>query len=217
MSSARSRPSLARLVGALLVLAGLAMLAWLGWQTWGTTWQSQRVHDDLVTEAERSWGSGEPFPTSKHGEVTAVVRIPAFGDDYAVPVLEGTSERVLAAGFGHFEGAAAGGRGNYALAGHRVTHGEPLRDMPGLEPGDEVVVETPRWVYTYVLDTAGDALTVDFTQTWVVDERPKNPDPGGVGPVKHERLLTLTTCAELFNTADRLIAFGHLESKERRR
>lgn len=193
------------------------MLAWLAWQTWGTTWQSQRVHRDLVEEAEQSWERREPLPTSEHGEVSAVVRIPALGDDFAVPVLEGTSERVLAAGMGHFrDSAVAGGRGNYALAGHRVTHGEPLRDMPELERGDEVLVETPRWTYTYVLDTAGDALTVDFTQTWVVEPRPDNPRSGGVGPVGHERLLTLTTCAELFHTDDRLVAFGHLESRERR-
>ena len=78
-----------------------------------------------------------------------------------MPLLEGTSDEALAAGFGHFEDTArAGAKGNFALAGHRITHGEPLRDMPGLEPGDEIVVETARATYTYVLDTAGDALEV---------------------------------------------------------
>jgi len=221
MSSSTSRRSSApalRVLGGLLVVSGLAILGWLAWQTFGTTWQSERVHRDLVDRAERHWARGERPPADAHGEVGAVLRIPAFGEDYAVPVLEGTSDTVLAAGFGHFEHAAGPGeRGNYAVAGHRVTHGEPLRDMPSLEPGDQVVVETARWTYTYVLDSAGDALTVDFTDTWVVDPRPVNPDPGGVGPARHPRLLTLTTCAELFHTDDRLVAFGHLESKERRR
>jgi hypothetical protein len=33
------------------------------------------------------------------------------------------------------------------LAGHRNTHGEPLRNMPDLQPGDRVVVETRTTVF----------------------------------------------------------------------
>ena len=99
-----------------------------------------------------------------------------------MPVLEGTSDSVLAAGFGHYDGSVrAGGVGNYALAGHRVTHGEPLRDMPDLRPGDEIVVETRRTVFTYRLDTGGDDLVVPFSASWVLDPLPTNPD-GGVQP-----------------------------------
>ena len=88
------------------------------------------------------------------GEASALIRIPKFGKKYVVPVLEGTSTRVLARGFGHFaETAHPGQVGNYALAGHRVTHGEPLRRMPELRPGDRVIVETVAHTYTYRLDT----------------------------------------------------------------
>ena len=70
-----------------------------------------------------------------------------------VPVLEGTTDDVLAAGYGHFADTAEPGRvGNYALAAHRITHGEPLRRMPDLEVGDEVVVETRDATYTYRAD-----------------------------------------------------------------
>jgi sortase A len=131
-----------------------------------------------------------------------------------VPLLDGTSDDVLAAGFGHVEGTAAPGQvGNVVLAGHRITHGEPLRDMPDLEPGDEVLVETADRVYTYVLDTGGDDLTVGFDADWVLAPAPVNPD-GGVQPPtggdSGQRLLTLVTCAELFHTDARLVAFGHL-------
>jgi sortase A len=47
----------------------------------------------------------------------------------------------------------------------------------------------------------------------VVAPKPENPRPGGVGPVDDPRLITLTTCAELFHTDNRMIAFGHLVSK----
>ncbi|RYB94492.1 class E sortase [Nocardioides oleivorans] len=209
-------------VGVVLVVAGLALGAYVAWQVWGTNVVSQRTHRALVEDVEQTWrdragdGAGASVETDR-GDVSAIVRIPAFGDDYAVPVLEGTSDEVLAAGFGHFSDTAeAGAKGNYALAAHRITHGEPLRAMPELQPGDEVVVETRQWTYTYVLDTGGADLTVPFTAGWVLADVPANPDAGGVQPAQEpgQRLLTLTTCSELFHTDDRLVAFGHLESKE---
>lgn len=208
-------------LGALLIVAGLVLGGYVAWQVWGTTWQSERRHSSLVAEAEAQWAKPSPQQkiSSAYGEVSAVVRIPAFGADFAVPLLEGTSDEVLAAGFGHFENTArAGAKGNFALAAHRVTHGQPLRDMPALDVGDEIVVETARATYTYALDSAGDALEVPFTAGWVLDEVPENPDAGGVQPLQEagQRLITLTTCAELFNTDDRLVAFGHLVKSEPR-
>jgi len=156
-------------------------------------------------------GTGVPAAHAQLGAATALMRIPRFGDDYVMPVLEGVSDDVLSRGFGHFEKTAAvGEKGNFAVAAHRVTHGEPLRDMPSLVPGDEVIVETRDMIYTYVLDTDPNELIVTFRDVWVVDPVPVNPDPGGAQPADAKRLITLTTCAELFHTDDRMIAFGHL-------
>ena len=162
-----------------------------------------------------------PGPTTVEAGGTvagAILRIPAFGSSYAVPILEGTTTEALSVGVGHFSDSAAVGEvGNYALAAHRVTHGEPFRRLPELEAGDLVVVDTARWRYTYALDTAGDGLEVAFTETWVLDALPRNP-AGGVQPSQRagQRLLTLTTCAELFHTDDRLVAFGHLVDRSPR-
>ena len=204
-----------RRLGVLLIVAGLLLVAYIAWQVWGTNWQSERRHASLVEEVEAQWAKPgrERTLSSEYGDVSAVVRIPAFGSDYEVPLLEGTGDEVLAAGFGHFEHTArAGDIGNFALAAHRITHGEPLRDLPALEVGDEIIVETARATYTYVLDTAGDALEVPFTAGWVLGDVPSNPDEGGVQPAQEDgqRLITLTTCSELFHTDDRLVAFGHL-------
>ncbi len=207
-STRPARPSFlrrwTRRLGYGLILTGLAILAWIAWQLWGTNWQSERLHREIVAQLEEDWS----------GPGVAIVRIPKFGEDYAVPVLEGTTPEVLAAGFGHFEETAGPGEvGNYAIAGHRITHGEPLRRMPELVAGDHVIIETRHQIHTYVLDTGGADLRVDFTQVWVLDEVPTNPRAGGVQPPSQEpgqRLITLTTCAELFHTKDRLIAFGHL-------
>lgn len=210
------------MLGLLLVAAGVGLLGWTAWQLWGTNILSQRQHEQVVTQLEQQWGRGDDAGgeatgalRTENGVARAVLRVPAFGPDYAVPVLDGVSDEALAAGFGHFEGTAAPGQaGNFAVAAHRITHGEPLRDMPSLQVGDEVVVETREATYTYALTTGGDDLTVPFTETWMLAERPVNPDRAGVTPPLSQQphLLTLTTCAELFRTDDRSIAFGTLVS-----
>ena len=221
----RRRVSAVGATGMVLVCAGLVVAGWLGWEYWGTTWVAHRTQASVRASIEDSWKRGVDAAAVSEGPggspvaAGAIVRIPRFGPDFAVPVLEGTSDGVLAAGLGHYaDSAPPGGLGNYALAGHRITHGEPLRDMPELRPGDRVVVETRQRVFTYVLDTGGDALVVPFTAGWVLDPAPRNPD-GGVEPPRGSagrRLITLTTCSELFHTEDRYVAFGHLESTRRR-
>lgn len=200
-------------IGLGLLLAGLGLLAWIAWQLWGTNWQSRKTHERLIEELNSACADGQKVKRSDKGEVIGIVRIPELGRKYRVPLLEGTSDEVLAAGFGHIEDTQLmGQRGNFVIAGHRVTHGEPLRDMPDLEPGDEVIIDTCDRSYTYVLTSGGDDLRVPFTAGWVLDRLPKNPS-GGVQPkqVEGQKLLTLTTCAELFHTDDRLVAFGVLK------
>jgi sortase A len=215
----RSAPIVKR-AGIAMILVGTVLLGYMGWEMYGTNWVSHRKHAQLTASMEKAWDEKSGDRTVKFGgeQVTALIKIPKFGKDYVVPVIEGTSEEVLAAGYGHFKGtASAGSNGNYAVAAHRVTHGEPLRRMPELQPGDKVIVETREGTYTYVLDTGGDDLRVPMTETWAIDEKPVNPDAGEPNPIRKpvddaRRLITLTTCAEIFHTEDRLIAFGHLES-----
>jgi sortase A len=212
-----SRHGITFWLGLGLVAAGFALLAYVGWQLYGTNIISERRQQEAVSQLEENWqeADGASFDKKvKLGDATALIRIPRFGSDYVMPVFEGVADDVLARGYGRFEdSASAGGKGNYALAAHRVTHGEPLRDMPKLRPGDEVIVETRDHVYTYVLDTNPNKLVVTFRDIWVVAPDPKNPRPGGVNPADHPRLITLTTCAELFHTDDRMISFGHLVEK----
>lgn len=248
MLSATRPRSGARWAGAAVALVGLVLLGWAGWQFWGTTWVSRAHQEQIVKQLEENWAAasgptdpsrprptpaadskadppatGSPTDVATAGTTAAaILRIPAFGSDWAVPILEGTTPEILAVGVGHFvDSAAPGGVGNYALAAHRVTHGEPFRNMPDLVAGDQIIIDTARWRYTYVLDTDGDALEVDLHDTWVTAPAPHNPT-GGIGPITGpaegpgQRLITLTTCAELFHTDERLVAFGHLANRAAR-
>ncbi|MCW2762323.1 MAG: rane protein [Marmoricola sp.] len=198
------------------MLVGVGLLGWVGWQFWGTNWVAHRQQDRVTDSLRSQWtdGGDDLAPQDvPEGNASALVRIPRFGESYVVPVLEGVAPEVLAKGFGHFPRTADPGQvGNYALAAHRVTHGEPLRRMPELRPGDEVVVETVDASYVYRLDTDPDQLVVPFTGVWVLDPLPRNPQAGGPQPAPGpgQRLITLTTCSEIFHTDDRMIAFGHL-------
>ncbi len=206
-------------LGLTFLTVGLALLGYVGWQLYGTNYVSQQRHERTVESLVATWSEPNGSASVSSGEsiADAIVRVPALGAGYAVPLVEGIDDSALASGLGHFSDSAGPGEvGNFALAGHRITHGEPLRDLPGLTPGDEIVIETRDHVFTYVLDTGGDDLRVPFTAGWVVGEEPVNPDGGVAPPPGEDRLITITTCAELFHTDDRLVAFGHLVSAEPR-
>ena len=157
------------------------MVGYVAWQLVGTNIVSERRQTELVEQLENQWRTSPGTELSRAdpvrlGEASALVRIPRFGDDYVMPVLEGVGDAELSSGFGHFVDSAGPGRkGNYALAAHRVTHGEPLRDLPSLRPGDTVLVETRNAVYTYEIDTDPNGLVVGLDEVWVLAAQPVNP------------------------------------------
>lgn len=212
-------------IGLGLILAGLGILAWLAWEIWGTTWVSQRAEKREVCK----------FVQNTVGQPKALLVIPAlgtsnstpcgssFGSTFVVPINDmppspGDASSVLSEGVGHFTATGPdkstitpGEIGNYALAGHRITHGQPFANLPKLVKNDVVYVITHQTTYEYVLDTNAKDLNVSFTSSWVLGPDPKNPD-GGPQAVQgpDERIITLTTCSELFHTDNRMIVFGHL-------
>jgi sortase A len=92
--------------------------------------------------------------------------------------------------------------GNFATAGHRATHGEPLRNIDQLEKGDMVVVETATDWFTYQLD---EATIVSPSDVWVIDPVPGEPDA-----TPTEALITLTSCNPRWASTERYIWWGRL-------
>jgi sortase A len=206
-----------------LIMTGIGILTYVGWEYYGTNIISKREHERIDNRLDAIWRYPTvadllgPGTAPSSGSANAVLRIPKFGNSYAVPIIEGVGASALAKGVGHFSGTGPGQMGNYALAGHRVTHGEPFARLNTLKSGDQVIVETAEATYTYVLDTAPRDLTVDFHQTWVVDAvpiAPKGEAPPGMPHLDPgsptQALLTLATCSEIFHTDNRSIGFGHL-------
>ncbi|MFE2294399.1 class E sortase [Streptomyces sp. NPDC059452] len=139
----------------------------------------------------------------------AVLRIPRIG--LTAPVAEGTGKGgVLDRGYvGHYSRTAqAGQAGNFALAGHRNTHGEPFRRIDRLRPGDRITVETRDAVYTYTVDK-GLAQTLP-SDSGVIAPVPRSNVTTSVGYSEPGYYLTLTTCTPEFSSRYRLVVWGKL-------
>jgi sortase A len=215
-------------IGVVLILVGGSMLAYVAWEYYGTDIVARHKQAQIKADLEARW----KYPTvadvlgpdasgASLGSAVALVRIPEFGSGYEVPMIEGVRDSDLARGIGHFPGTGPGQIGNFALAAHRVTNGEPFRHLPDLHPGDEVIVETADAIYRYVLDTDPNDLVVPFTDGWVLAQVPTPPVGESAPPgmpdfhgsvIPNRAIITLTTCSELFHTDNRMVAFGHLVS-----
>lgn len=196
----RRRGRVSTAIGMVLILAGIGVLGYVGWQYFGTNIVSKQKQAEIKKSVVLKWDKGID------AEAIGLLRVPRFGEDFEVPILPTFSKSDLAKGVGSYEdGAKPGQIGNFAIGGHRVTHGEPFRDFLKLRKGDEVFVETRTHIYTYVLRDDGDARTVDFTAEWVL-----MPNPIDRNFLPEKPLLTLLTCSELFHTRNRNVVFGDL-------
>jgi sortase A len=211
------------LLGIGLLVAGLALGAYAGHQlSWGSAATaaaarqvSAQVRQAWEQERPRSHAGGQsaarpPAHTTAQptaGEPVALLRIPALRPDYEVAVLQGVDDVIDRGLAGHYPGSALPGQaGNFAVAGHRITHGEPFRHLDRLRPGDPVVVETTDTTYTYVVLNDPRRTIVGPDDTWVTD-----PVPGArPGTRPEQALLTLATCASVWNSRQRMIVFAQL-------
>ncbi|MEU6376904.1 class E sortase [Streptomyces sp. NPDC046909] len=141
----------------------------------------------------------------------AVLTIPRLG--LRAPVAEGVGKRdVLNKGYvGHYPGTQQPGQaGNFALAGHRNTHGEPFRYINRLGAGDTVEVETADAVYTYAVDKTLDRTSA--RDSGVIRRIPRSTVRPAYGYTAPGYYLTLTTCTPEYTSKYRLVVWAELKS-----
>ncbi|MFI1362555.1 class E sortase [Streptomyces griseochromogenes] len=159
----------------------------------------------------RSSGSLVVSGRPRASQAYAILVVPRLG--LRVPVAEGVSKPdVLNMGYvGHYPGTQQPGQaGNFALAGHRNTHGEPFRHLPRLRPGDTVQVETRAATYTYTVDKI--LPRTSSRDSGVIRPVPRSLDRPSYGYDEPGYYITLTTCTPEFTSRYRMAVWGKLVS-----
>ena len=212
--------SVVRGTGEVLITLGVVILLFCVYQLWWTTVQANAAAEQTTDELLELWESTPPVvapPSASATEPTVVVqpedafammRIPRFGEDWYKPVFEGTSWGVLGKGVGHYPDSALPGQvGNFSIAGHRTTYGQPFHNLDSLQQGDVVVVETDDRYFVYRI-TFTEPQIVKPTQVDVIA-----PVPGQPGAEPTQKLLTMTTCHPKYSAKQRLIQRAELVSE----
>ncbi|MFF2327540.1 MULTISPECIES: class E sortase [unclassified Streptomyces] len=199
-----------RVVGELFISLGVLMLLFVTYQLWWTNVRADQYAGKETHKIQDDWAKGDRNPgVFEAGQGFAIIHIPEL--DVVAPIAEGISkEKVLDRGMvGHYsEGTLrtampSAKQGNFALAGHRNTHGEPFRYINRLRPGDLIVVETQDAYYTY-------EATKTLPQTSPSNVSVIGPVPPGSGFTEPGRYITLTTCTPEFTSTYRLIVWGKM-------
>ncbi|MGW0706579.1 class E sortase [Streptomyces sp. NPDC002643] len=199
-----------RVIGEVFITTGVLMLLFVTYQLWWSNIRAQQQAGKEATSLQQEWANGKRAPGAfEPGQGFAILHIPKL--DVVVPIAEGISKsKVLDRGMvGHYDEnsiktAMPGDKtGNFGLAGHRNTHGEPFRYINRLQPGDPIVVETQDTYYVY--DMASILPVTPPTNVSVLEPVP--PGSGFTGP---GRYITLTTCTPEFTSKYRMIVWGKM-------
>jgi sortase A len=187
-----------------LITFAIFAIMYAGYQTVWSNQVSQKNVAQAKAEVELKWVEAPAAEPEIH-QGFALAYIPRLQNKvWELPVTKGVDPEDLISGFGYYpENALPGEKGNFALAGHRSTYGEPLANIDQLKQDDEVIIQTAgNWyVYKLILDEI-----VDPDATWVLDA-----NPGGiVNKTGVEEMITLTTCHPRWGSTERWIWWGVL-------
>ncbi|MEU6394246.1 class E sortase [Streptomyces sp. NPDC046939] len=201
-----------RAVGEVFISIGVLMLLFVTYQLWWSNIRAHNLAGNARHHLEDDWaknkGADEPG-SFEPGQGFAILYIPKL--DVVVPIAEGISKtKVLDKGMvGHYDknsiptAMPEAKTGNFAIAGHRNTHGEPFRYINRLKPGDPIVVETRDTYYVYKMSSL-------LPQTSPSNTAVINPIPAQSGFTEPGRYITLTTCTPEFTSTYRMIVWGKM-------
>src|SRR3954453_2620825 len=215
----------ARGIGQLLITFGVVILLFVVYELWGTNFYTQGQQNQLEDSIHHGWNGGGPDITQTNvknvplGSGIAVLRIPRFGKNYHMVIVEGTGYEDLKRGPGHYPGTALPGQvGNFAVAGHRTTYLAPFNKIDTIRRGDAIVLETKsKWLVYRVQDVpAGRGYPavpfheiVDPSDVKVAFAVPDQSDPDKKPTLK---LLTFTSCNPKYSASQRFVVHAQLET-----
>jgi len=207
---------LARIVGTLMIVAGLGALGWAftvwKWEDPLTAtlnyFEQRELAQSFDTRVEERGPRGlavsavdlrKTLPrsavkwrtSSKRGDAVARLRIPRLG--VTEIMVNGTDKETLKRGPGRYLGSAMPGEGELVyVAGHRTTYGAHFSRIDKLRKGDSVFVELPYGTFEYAI--TGHRI-VAATETSVLES-------------KGYEQLALQACHPRFFATQRIIAYA---------
>lgn len=203
-------------LGELLLIAAALLGLFLLYQVWFSNFRADLAATEIATEIEREFSdpsspAKESAPviestvdgTSEPKRAIGLLYIPKLKSDvWKTPIISDVSGRALSIGVGHYPMTALpGDPGNFAIAGHRATNGEPFARFERLAKGDLVYVQTKAGFFTFELF---ENQKIQEREVWVLDSNPKGLAEGV------ESLITLTSCDPRWNSTRRWAWWGKL-------
>lgn len=198
---------LLRIVGELLVTCGVVVLGFLAYMYWGTALRATSAQRAYTSQLTRQWSVANPLAALSDlspGTPFALLRIPQFGRTWQFAVVEGAGVPQLALAPGHVPGTALPGQpGNFAVAAHRVTAGNPFWSLPSLHQGSMIDVETITGTYEYKVTSKPAWVSArDLSALAAVPFHPGEP--------ARQRMITLITCDPPWTGTSRVVVTGLL-------
>ena len=211
--------------GEVLITVGVLVLLFLVWQLYINNAVLANEQANITKKQSQAWATVTPTPKVSNAPVQkdfgpppalasvpagaqfAIIYIPRLGQDSQRAARNGVDPgTVLNHGnYGRYPDSQWPGEpGNFALAIHRTGWGSSFADVPKLQAGDKMYVETADGYYTYVFRNYE---YVHPTEVAVVA-----PVPGTNRTPGDQMLITITTCNPLLGDAERLISYGVFES-----
>ena len=203
-----------RAAGEIFLTFGVIGLLFISYLVWGTALRAEGAQRHLGSELNQEWRQGQGADGARAtaerfdvatGQPFAFITIPAFGPHWRFTLVQGTALAQLDQSPGHVPGTQWPGQaGNFAVAGHRVTAGNPFWSLPSLRAGDLVYIQTRLNTYIYRVTGQQRVLPTDLA---VLDPVPDHP-----GRRPTQRLITLITCDPAWTGTHRIVVTGVLVS-----
>ena len=169
-----------RAISVLFIIAGLALLGYGGYEYSTSKYnEGQRLSEakEFVSTDVREGNIDFDYSVFGEGDTIGVLYIPKL--DREIPIVEGTDEKELAQGVGHYSGTGFPGENKQILlSGHRDT---VFRNFGDLEDGDEFHIQMEHGTFVYAIRDS-ETVIVPANDTTVID------------PSREDEVLTVSTC-----------------------